>query len=556
MTEWIDGLREVQQLHSYYMKTIEKFSLSCNETICLNAAGSIGLLVIAEGQCKTVGGNLLITKGDSMFVSSSIELQKESDAHVVHGCFIVFSPAQLPVDAGSSLSIPRQWNEIVIRFKPFAQQLEELLTLYKQAETAAAMLEQFKLQLHFQALLCKLLEYNSIHESHPDSTSAVRQSIAFLHEHYAEEHTVAQLAGRINLSARQYTRLFKKITGKSPIDYLNDYRIKRSKELLLQTNEPTRQISSKIGMKDVTYFNRRFKHIVGCSPREYVRKRHLDSKIVTMHYAGEMLALGMKPLGSLEVTLNQLQDTALISSIGYDTCQLDKLEALQPDLIIASDFMSRKELLELENFAPVVVIPWDVQSFDRLQRVARLLGKEKQAENWHKRYMSKKIEAQQRCRAKLKKGETAAILGVKDGTVWVYASRFFPTFYEVIGFQPSHFMNKTTEAYSEQRRVAVSLEDIEQLEADRLYIVEEMDPDFEQGLEQLQQAAGWNSLTAVQKNRVYVIPHCGISNSAYTLEWQLDMVDHLIDPPQSSHIAYGRAVIKANDGAGGGRETE
>ncbi|WP_168735394.1 helix-turn-helix domain-containing protein [Cohnella fermenti] len=520
----------LKSVQAFYLRVIERFGLEGDEPRRLQPADGLGVLVLTEGQCRSLEGELHLAKGDSLLFAVSLGVRLEADFDRARGYYLEFGRVETPCGQAEEGDL-RERDRRIVRLKPFAEQQDELAGLYEQA-AAESFLERFKLQIRCQALLCRLLEQMESEQDRADSLTAVRRSIAYLQERYSQELTVAQLAANANLSPRQYARVFKKITGKSPIDYLNEYRINRSRELLLQKDVPSRHISNRIGMKDVHYFNRRFKRMVGCSPKEYVRQRHRDSRIVTPHYAGEMLALGLRPLGSLEVTLDQLPDNAEhIPSIGGDACRMDLLKALEPDLILASDFMGKEELLELAELAPVIVIPWDTDSFDRLKRVARVLGREAEAAEWQERYARRKQEVQRRCASLVKPGESAAIVRLDEGKVWVHASRFFPTFYDVIGFAPSPLMEATTERDAALRRLAVPHGEIGRIEADRLYIVNGMTPQHSRWLKQLQGAKGWSELRAVRSNSVCLIRLCGIANSAYSLDWQLDRVDELLAPP-------------------------
>ncbi|MBD2843684.1 AraC family transcriptional regulator [Paenibacillus sp. IB182496] len=534
MTVWADGVPYIPSQTVYGMFSMLRSTLAAGQTLPLETGERPGLLIVVEGRGAVADRRLLLEAGDSWLLEPHARVELEIVAGGRRLCcyFLVIcsmSASGVAIDALSPggaayWSGPR-------RIKPTAGFLREVDALYTAAEQGGAWLQQFKLQLQFQSLLYRLLAWDVPRESEQDSLGAVRDSIAFLQAHYDEAITVAQLAGRLNLSSRQYTRLFKKLTGKTPIEFLNEYRINRSREMLLQSNVPSHHISSKIGMKDVTYFNRRFKQLVGCSPKAYVRKRDLDTRIVTLHYAGEMLALGMLPLASLENGLRQLQPGApAIDSIGYDSCRNDRVNALRPDLIIASDFVNRQELAALGDAAPVIIIPWDQNAFDRLHSVARVLGKEREAEQWQKRYLRRRHAVHRACRGLPHCTESAAIVRLESDRAWVHAARFFPTFYEVIGFRPTPLMTVTTEADPAIRRTQVPLHRIEEMEADRLYIVEDDGPAFASNMERLCQTDGWERISAVRKRHVYKLAQCGISNSAYTLEWQLRAVSRLIDP--------------------------
>ncbi|MBU5354653.1 AraC family transcriptional regulator [Paenibacillus barcinonensis] len=524
-----EGLRKPPPIPAYSLLGMEYFLITRDQRRIFDSQGQYGLIIVEKGRGKIADQLMLLEPGDTILMDSVSGVEIESGTEPLAGYFIIFHAVGSP-DQKDMISNMSE-NLRPVRIKPNTSYLNEVKGMYALIEHCAVPLQQFKLQLQFQSILYEFCRVGMTVKPEENSLHAVRKSIAYLQEHYDEEHNVAQLASQLNLSRRHYTRLFKQLTGKAPIEFLNEYRINRSKELLLMKNEPSHHISSQIGMRDVTYFNRRFKQRVGCSPKEYVRKRHIDSRIVTLHYAGEILALGMKPIGSLDYTSEQLQpESPAIQSIGYNTCQLNKVKALRPDLIIASDFTDHAELAALGEIAPVIVIPWDMDAFDRLQRVALVLGKEQEAEAWRESYRSKKLAARAHCSQFISSTETAAIVRMEEGRVWIHASRFFPTFYDVIGFQPTSLMLQTTEVYPDMRRVSLQMHQLEQLEADRLYIVENDGVSFSRLFEQLQKANCWQALSAVRNRKVYRLRLQGISNSAYTLEWQLGRISCLMNP--------------------------
>ena len=62
-----------------------------------------------------------------------------------------------------------------------------------------------------------------------------------------------------------YTTMFKHRTGHRPLDYINHVRIRHAKDWLRQTDDPLRDIASRVGFKDEYYFSRRFRQITGLS---------------------------------------------------------------------------------------------------------------------------------------------------------------------------------------------------------------------------------------------------------------------------------------------------
>ena len=81
--------------------------------------------------------------------------------------------------------------------------------------------------------------------------------------------------------AEDYIRAqFKKIVGKTPIQYLTELRIKHAKTLIniYQNSVPLIDISFNCGFDDYIYFSRKFKQVEGVSPSAYEKSILLDNK--------------------------------------------------------------------------------------------------------------------------------------------------------------------------------------------------------------------------------------------------------------------------------------
>ncbi len=101
----------------------------------------------------------------------------------------------------------------------------------------------------------------------------VRQTIDFIHRHYAEPLTLERIAAETFMSREYFSRIFKAETHRTPFEYLTHYRISRAMELLEQSDMSVTEISERCGFSSPGYFNVRFSEIAGCSPREYRKGR-------------------------------------------------------------------------------------------------------------------------------------------------------------------------------------------------------------------------------------------------------------------------------------------
>jgi YesN/AraC family two-component response regulator len=97
----------------------------------------------------------------------------------------------------------------------------------------------------------------------------VRQAMAYIHQHYADSISRADLARHVALSQDYLTACFRKELGVTPITYLNRYRVNQAKQLLTDTDQSVTEIALQVGFSDSGYFSRVFRREVGLSPEAY-----------------------------------------------------------------------------------------------------------------------------------------------------------------------------------------------------------------------------------------------------------------------------------------------
>ncbi len=97
----------------------------------------------------------------------------------------------------------------------------------------------------------------------------LRKAIDYLKEHYNEQVTLNEVARNIYVSTYYISRMFKKELGKNFVDYLNEIRIEKAKELLKDVQYKAYEIAEMVGIPDAHYFSKLFKKYVGVTPTEY-----------------------------------------------------------------------------------------------------------------------------------------------------------------------------------------------------------------------------------------------------------------------------------------------
>ncbi len=97
----------------------------------------------------------------------------------------------------------------------------------------------------------------------------LRNAVEYMHEHYHEPVTLNEVAEHAFVSTYYISRMFKKEMGKNFVDYLNELRMEKAKEMLKDVRYKTYEVAEKVGIPDAHYFSRLFKKYVGVTPTEY-----------------------------------------------------------------------------------------------------------------------------------------------------------------------------------------------------------------------------------------------------------------------------------------------
>ncbi len=108
----------------------------------------------------------------------------------------------------------------------------------------------------------------------------MRPVIEYINQHYTEELTIACLAEKTHLSKSYFMGGFKHFTGVGAVEYINQLRLKKARELLEETGMTVSELAFACGFRNLSNFNRQFRMACGCSPREYRKKRHSVVKTV------------------------------------------------------------------------------------------------------------------------------------------------------------------------------------------------------------------------------------------------------------------------------------
>ncbi len=128
-----------------------------------------------------------------------------------------------------------------------------------------ALLSAFIVQLHRTAKSTS----PAITGEDRETFARISPALSFIARNHMEPIAMARLAKLCGLSSTTFRRLFKSATNRSPLQYLNLYRLQIAGTLLRTTKKPVLQISLETGFPTLSSFNRAFQNVFHQAPRVY-----------------------------------------------------------------------------------------------------------------------------------------------------------------------------------------------------------------------------------------------------------------------------------------------
>lgn len=112
-------------------------------------------------------------------------------------------------------------------------------------------------------------DISAVSENTVSRSEAIRPAIEYMNENFSENITVEILAETACMSKSYFMSRFKEAAGVGAIEYLSQIRIKKACGLLSETEKTAAETAFECGFRNLSNFNRQFRRIVGCTPKEY-----------------------------------------------------------------------------------------------------------------------------------------------------------------------------------------------------------------------------------------------------------------------------------------------
>lgn len=101
----------------------------------------------------------------------------------------------------------------------------------------------------------------------------IKEAISFIEQNFQNNITIEDIASVCGINRSYFGKIFHNAVGKSPQEFLMNYRMIKARELLKLTSLSISDIGSAVGYENQLHFSRAFKTIYGVSPRNW-RNQH------------------------------------------------------------------------------------------------------------------------------------------------------------------------------------------------------------------------------------------------------------------------------------------
>lgn len=240
----------------------------------------IELIRILDGEFLVTLNNNTYTakKGDIIFVNSET-VHQGVPKNCVYEC-VVFHADFLYSDAFDSHSFVKSLldREYIVNeyFPRGAGEAQKSLNDIFESLVSASHAHKFRVISAFYNFFAAVAEDKLY--SHKIGNNAVlsnknivklKKILSFLRGNYDKPVSLEMIAENVRMSSKYLGSFFKNMTGKTPIEYLNEYRVEKAAHKLRCSDLSVTEIAFSCGFSDLSYFIKTFKTIKGVSPGKF-----------------------------------------------------------------------------------------------------------------------------------------------------------------------------------------------------------------------------------------------------------------------------------------------
>ncbi len=170
------------------------------------------------------------------------------------------------------LQILRSFNDMVRRYRDFGTKSNtDTVSVSKYELTSVS--DQLLIKADILHIIALIESFGMVQDKEDiDSekqVKAVKDSINYIREHYKEKLYIRNLSELTGLNEQYFIRFFGSVTGVSPLDYINRYRVEQAAKQLKDTDTHVYEIAEDCGFHNIGNFIKIFRSVTGETPHKF-----------------------------------------------------------------------------------------------------------------------------------------------------------------------------------------------------------------------------------------------------------------------------------------------
>ncbi|MEK8213966.1 response regulator transcription factor [Paenibacillus sp. FSL L8-0463] len=237
----------------------------------LRAASAHEVYLYRENSSSEPGSVALFPVKFSYKLATAMKASQEAEAHQLVLEYIMEMKKQEGISQGYVQMLGSElWGIITYSLYESGFVLDDLFTNDQIAKEISSLIVPDQLASWLMDKITRICS-NRQWKGSSKHRQVVDFMTSYIHEHYAEELTLAELSDKVFISRNHLSIIFKNITGETFNNYLTRVRIEKARELLMERNMLVYEVAERVGYKNIPYFSTLFKKITGMNPTELIK---------------------------------------------------------------------------------------------------------------------------------------------------------------------------------------------------------------------------------------------------------------------------------------------
>ena len=253
------------------------------------------LLLITSGELRALLPNreLVLHEGEGLFINSGtahgVVANSKEGANFIcvsfsTDCIAAADDTRLIARYVDPILKARNFEYIPLRGSGWANDICDILRSMQ--STYSAKMPGYELKLKIMVSEIWLTLYENCVPDLSDKRSVSHTEKAridilrrFIQENYAEKIKLEDIAASAHISRGECCRIFKRLYGTTPFQYLVHYRMTRSVYYLSETDKSISQIAQSVGFCSSSYYTKCFRSEYNCTPLKFRQAQHRLAEI-------------------------------------------------------------------------------------------------------------------------------------------------------------------------------------------------------------------------------------------------------------------------------------